>query len=278
MEYLQTGDRVKYHGDFYYVTEISDKFEETLCSAKNTSGEVMHFSLDDVGITVYPDNRYNVISQGLDEFLGQTIMGQSKHYSYPYGLYDGRFYRIPALDHRYAVWNRKSEIAHKFPEEIYKKIEYDSHLFVLPDHYTFWIRVGKKFSGTSLPEIQEHILSCPEMILSKKTEKKHYPFIINVREPIFQRFPENEKENTFDIIRIEILLRSYPEDERMQKCIEHKKELMDCAVQKLKESKGFRKYGIPVNFLKVYDMVLTCDNRVVLSLCLKELENGKNGI
>ena len=94
--------------------------------------------------------------------------------------------------------------------------------------------------------------------------------IVNVQGPIFQRFTGNEDPDTFDIIRIEILLRAFS-DNSIELCREHKDELLEAAIDKLKSSVKFRNFGVPINFLKVYDIVLTHDHRVILSLCLKEL-------
>ena len=116
------------------------------------------------------------------------------------------------------------------------------------------------------------MIAHPHLALTKKPERKNNnDFVISVHRPVFQRYTGNENENTFDNVRLEIILRE--QNNMMQQCIEHKKEILDAAVDKLKSSKSFRKYGVPVNFLKVYDMVLTKDNCIILSLCLKELNN-----
>lgn len=87
--------------------------------------------------------------------------------------------------------------------------------------------------------------------------------------PIFQRYTDNEKKNTFDIVRIEMFVRSYP-DSMFQRCKDHRQEMLDAAINKLRDSKNFRKFGVSINFLKMYDMVLTKDNCVILSFCLKK--------
>ena len=89
--------------------------------------------------------------------------------------------------------------------------------------------------------------------------------IVNEQGPVFQRFTGNEDPDTFDIIRIEILLRAFF-DNSIELCREHKDELLDAAIDKLKSSVKFRNFGVPINFLKVYDIVLTQDHRVILSL------------
>ena len=94
--------------------------------------------------------------------------------------------------------------------------------------------------------------------------------IVNVQGPVFQRFTGNEDPETVDIIRTEILLRAFS-DNSIELCREHKDELLDAAIDKLKSSVKFRNFGAPINFLKVYDIVLTQDHRVILPLCLKDL-------
>ena len=73
--------------------------------------------------------------------------------------------------------------------------------------------------------------------------------IVNVQGPVFQRFTGNEDPDTFDIIRIEILLRAFF-DNSIELCREHKDELLDAAIDKLKSSVKFRNFGVPINFLK----------------------------
>ena len=155
-----------------------------------------------------------------------------------------------------------------FPEEIYGSISYDEKEF-LPDHFTFWIRVGKQFNGKKLTEIRTALIEDPELILSRRKERA----LLHDRQCTgtnFQRFTGNEDSDTFDIIRIEILLRAFS-DNSIELCREHKDELLEAAIDKLKSSVKFRNFGVPINLLKVYDIVLTHDHRVILSLCLKEL-------
>ena len=85
--------------------------------------------------------------------------------------------------------------------------------------------------------------------------------------------------NVLPVMRIPIHLISYGLkycsghffDNSIELCREHKDELLDAAIDKLKSSVKFRNFGVPINFLKVYDIVLTQDHRVILSLCLKDL-------
>ena len=70
--------------------------------------------------------------------------------------------------------------------------------------------------------------------------------IVNVQGPVFQRFTGNEDPDTFDIIRIEILLRAFS-DNSIELCREHKDELLDAAIDKLKSSVKFRNFGVPIN-------------------------------
>ena len=119
------------------------------------------------------------------------------------------------------------------------------------------------------------MITHPQLMLTKNPGSKYTKdFIIGVHQPIFQRYNGNTNKNTFDTVRIEIILKERAD--MMQQCIKHKKEILDADVDKLKSSKSFRKYGVPINFLKVYDMVLTKDNCIILSLCLKEHKDDTN--
>lgn len=275
-ELFKQNDRITIEGKVYYINNIpSIRYPEyPYYQLKTIYGDTLEFVHADLPLPTETDQAFNRINHGMEEFMVQDIMSGKKNYINFYGIYKERLYRLTAItsyNHSdYSVWNKKSKVAHHFPEEIYGSISYDKNEFALPDHFTFWIRVGKKFNGKKLDEIRTALIENPELILSKKKKKEPYSMIVNVQGPIFQRFTGNEDPDTFDIIRIEILLRAFS-DNSIELCREHKDELLEAAIDKLKSSVKFRNFGVPINFLKVYDIVLTHDHRVILSLCLKDL-------
>lgn len=275
MELIE-GDRIIYEGSQYFITYVIKNSGSTMYRARDTMNHEIRLSETEIE-NVEIDEKYGIIIRGMHEMMDQQIMGDKYNYIYRYGIYDNRLYRLPSFSSPFTTWNEESTIAHTFPEEVYESIRFDENKYVLADHRIFWIRAGKYCNGKTLAEIKEYMVAHPQLALTKKPERKNNnDFIISVHKPVFQRYTGNDNENTFDIVRLEIILRE--QDNMMQQCIEHKKEILDASVDKLKSSKSFRKYGVPVNFLKVYDMVLTKDNCIILSLCLKELKDDANRI
>lgn len=264
------GDRIIYEGSQYFITYVIENSGSKIYRARDTMNHEIKLSETEIE-NVEIDEKYGAIIRGMHEFMDQHILGDNYNYIYRYGIYENRLYRLPSFTSPYGIWNSKSTIAHTFPEEVYESISFDENKYVLADHRIFWIRVGKYCNGKTLDEIREYLIAHPQLLLTKKPCRKNDTnLVISVHKPIIQRYTGNDNENTFDIVRLEIILRE--QDNMMKQCIEHKKEILDAAVNKLKSSKSFRKYGVPVNFLKVYDMVLTKDHCIILSLCLKELK------
>lgn len=275
MELIE-GDRIIYESSQYFITYVIEKSGGTIYKARDTMNNEIILPEDEMKNAVVDEN-YGTIIRGMHEILDQHVMTDNYNYIYRYGLHDNKLYRLISFVSPFATWNEESTIAHIFPEEVYESISFDENKYVLADHRIFWIRAGKYCNGKTLDEIKEYIIAHPQLALTKKPERKNdTDLVISVHKPIFQRYTGNDKDNTFDIVRLEIILRE--QDNMMQQCIEHKKEILDAAVDKLKSSKSFRKYGVPVNFLKVYDMVLTKDNCIILSLYLKELKDDANRI
>lgn len=275
MELIE-GDRIIYESSQYFITYVIEKSGGTIYKARDTMNNEIILTEDEMKNAVVDEN-YGTIIRGMHEILDQHVMTDNYNYIYRYGIHDNKLYRLISFVSPFATWNEESTIAHIFPEEVYESISFDENKYVLADHRIFWIRAGKYCNGKTLEEIKEYMIAHPHLALTKKPERKNNnDFVISVHRPVFQRYTGNENENTFDNVRLEIILRE--QNNMMQQCIEHKKEILDAAVDKLKSSKSFRKYGVPVNFLKVYDMVLTRDNCIILSLYLKELKDDANRI
>ena len=275
MELIE-GDRIIYEGSQYFITYIIKNSGSTIYRARDTMNHEIRLSETEIQ-NVEIDEKYGIIIRRMHEIMDQHVMTDNYNYIYRYGIQNNKLYRLISFVSPFTTWNEKSTIAHTFPEEVYESISFDENKYVLADHRIFWIRAGKYCNGKTLEEIKKYMIAHPHLALTKKPERKNNnDFVISVHRPVFQRYTGNENENTFDNVRLEIILRE--QNNMMQQCIEHKKEILDAAVYKLKSSKSFRKYGVPVNFLKVYDMVLTKDNCIILSLCLKELKDDANRI
>lgn len=92
-------------------------------------------------------------------------------------------------------------------------------------------------------------------------------FILTVNRPKFRREVGNKNTKTFDFIDIEMVVRST--DATKEKVKANKDEIFKKAIEKLETSKRFQKYGVPVNFLKMYQFVVRKDGTLIISFCMK---------
>lgn len=76
-------------------------------------------------------------------------------------------------------------------------------------------------------------------------------FVTKIDRPMFIRDPENDRKNTFDFILIDVNIVTEWDQDRMQYIKDNKDEIVYMVLSKLENSSTFKKYGIPINFLKL---------------------------
>jgi hypothetical protein len=77
--------------------------------------------------------------------------------------------------------------------------------------------------------------------------------------PVYERFPENKNESTFDRIRMSVGLPAYQYGswETLQSEVKkYKPEIYRLVIQKLKRDRQFKSFGVPMNFLKLSNVSL----------------------
>lgn len=266
---LLVGDKILIDRESFYIVDREDS-DTGVYKARNISNNILRISQEDIGRSIHIDEKYNMIVRNMQEVMTQKIMTKNHNYCYRVGILDSRLYRLEAFMGSNVLLNENCLAAYTFPEEVYTYINYDHEKYALADYSIFWVRASKHCDRKKLTEVKEYMTKHSELLLVKKRARvNNTDFIISVHNPIFQRYTGNEKKNTFDIVRIEMFVRSYP-DRMFQRCKDHRQEMLDAAINKLRDSKNYRKFGVPINFLKLYDMVLTKDNCVILSFCLKK--------
>ena len=95
--------------------------------------------------------------------------------------------------------------------------------------------------------------------------------------PVYERVPENCNESTFDHIRITVGLPRYRFNSWKALKNEVKKnqhELYQRVIQKLAKDRQFKKYGVPINFLKLSSVMLLRDFSMEFIFELKEQKTG----
>ena len=137
-----------------------------------------------------------------------------------------------------------------------------------------WVKASRSFHpGMSLEQ-------CLEIFLSMRALPAELPkysgldrIVQRVSRPCFERDPENQNASTFDRIRVEVGLTTYrfKSFPQLAAAVRRMKPSIDRYVlEKLGVDAGFRKYGVPVNFLKVTECVLRRDHVLEYLFELKE--------
>ena len=90
--------------------------------------------------------------------------------------------------------------------------------------------------------------------------------------PIFERVPENSNEATFDHIRMNVGLPSYQFSWKalQDEVKKYQREICQRVLQRLECDRHFKRYGVPINFLKVSDIILRRDFSIEFIFELKE--------
>lgn len=76
-------------------------------------------------------------------------------------------------------------------------------------------------------------------------------FITRIEPPIFIRTPENENINTFDFIYVDLNLIVDWNEDKLQYIKKNIKAIDEMVLDRLESNISFKKYGIPINFLKL---------------------------
>ena len=140
-------------------------------------------------------------------------------------------------------------------------------------------RISYKISDTfhDTYPVYNNCKSTTDTILeNSKTNNEVKHFIYKIERPIFERETDNLKPNTFDFIRIRLSIaseRKYPNRKQFVK--DNLRDIAIIALTKIKDTKSYQKYGIPVNYLKLENAAITIDNQLELVFGLKNIFNNK---
>lgn len=136
---------------------------------------------------------------------------------------------------------------------------------------SFWLTMKKHCMGMTIDEIKEYFKNNPNYLIRKypSPTSQNTSIVVSVKPPKLERYNENSNKDTFDIIRVEIVLVSSIKN-RKEEIVKCKDEIIGMALEKIQFSKRFQQFNIPINILSLYDFTITVDNSVLLSFCIKE--------
>lgn len=109
--------------------------------------------------------------------------------------------------------------------------------------------------GETIEQLEEY--------LSNVQLKKHPKptgidrFVTSVDKPIFVRSNDNPNENTFDYIYVDVNIIPEWHQNKKKYILEHMDEIKEKVVSRIEKDAVFKRYGIPINFLKAARITLS---------------------
>ena len=116
--------------------------------------------------------------------------------------------------------------------------------------------IGRLEVGDSIEKLKEY---CNGGVTLKKPSKACYGngIVTRICEPEFVCNPENSKKTTtFDYINVDVNLLTTWKGDKKAYLEKHKKEISNMVLEKVKKDRTFLKYGLPINCLKIANIVL----------------------
>ena len=110
-------------------------------------------------------------------------------------------------------------------------------------------------------------------VWSKAVSQFEVGMFLYIAPPVYERVPGNNNKATFDHIRMTVGLPRYQFDswEALKDEVkEYRREICQRIIEKLEQDRQFKKYGVPINFLRLSDIILLRDFSVEFIFELKK--------
>lgn len=145
---------------------------------------------------------------------------------------------------------------------------------------TVWNKAATHFEvGMTLDACIEIFLKTSIATTTPATPTDYERLVQHIGPPIYERIPENKDETTFDRIRVTVGLPRYlfgSWEELSAEVAKYKSEILQNAVTRIAEDRQFKRYGIPINFLKLSNAQLLRDYslELIFELCPLDSDNS----
>ena len=127
--------------------------------------------------------------------------------------------------------------------------------------------------GDTLSYFSKMLNSCD--IIMFTYEHSVGKIITKISTPSIERRTGNKNKRTFDFIRIQAYFCNYVNCGEYLK--DNKKLVIKRVIEKIRDSKRFQNFGVPVNFLRLTSAVITTEHSIEFVFELKELEFKDEG-
>lgn len=132
-------------------------------------------------------------------------------------------------------------------------------------------KIDERFHN-KYPVYQKPMSSTDMILKNYQTTSEVKNFIYHIERPIFERETDNKNKNTFDFIRIRLSIASKEKYSNQKQFIKNNlKDIASIALTKIQNTKYYQKYGIPINYLRLTNAIITIDGQLELLFCLKNI-------
>ena len=145
---------------------------------------------------------------------------------------------------------------------------------------TVWNKAATQFQvGMTLDDCIKIFLKTNLTTTAPVEPSEFERLVQHIGPPIYERIPENNDETTFDRIRVIVGLPRYlygSWEELSEEVLKYKPEILQAAVRRIAADRQFKRYGIPINFLKVSNAQLLRDYslELIFELCLRNSDES----
>lgn len=144
---------------------------------------------------------------------------------------------------------------------------YDKGEMLVPNVEPYLLRnaISKLKEGDNLDKLVLYIeeVSKKRREIGQQLEEKRLQsldnFITRIERPVFGRESENENDKTFDYIYVDACIAYDWNVDKKQYVKDNLKEIKKRVVNHLANHSSFKKFGVPVNFLRITEITLTKD-------------------
>ena len=109
------------------------------------------------------------------------------------------------------------------------------------------------------------------VLIAAKVSPDVFRFVLKIDKPQIEREYGNNNTHTFDFIRIQVAIpTTWPTDKR-KFAREHIKEINRAALLKLKYSRGWQAFDLPVNILRLTECIVTQQSEIEMLYEIKKI-------
>lgn len=108
-------------------------------------------------------------------------------------------------------------------------------------------------------------------VINSDVYSDEFERLFTIKQPSIERYVVNTNKKTFDIVRVNISLTDYNRANQREQIKKFRSRLFKEVIAKISNSKRFQSYNLPVNFLKLDKVTLTCDSQLNMLFVLREV-------